>query len=135
MTDYLSRNFQRRELECRCECGLIPDPQFIDQLQRLRDAYDRPMVITSGARCEEHDLYLNPGRTQGGPHVPYRGQCAVDVHVWGQRAYQLLMLAEAHKFWGLGVCQHGAIQDRYIHLDNSWSFPGRPRPTVWSYDT
>jgi len=53
---------------------------------------------------------------------------ACDVAVQGGDAYNILRLAFAYGFTGIGVNQKGG--GRFIHLD-TWREP--PRPNVWSY--
>lgn len=122
-------NFTRAELACRCGCeGFVEVPEFLDRLQALRTAYARPLAVTSGYRCPEHNARVSgTGRT--GPHTTGR---AVDLAVRGAEAYKLLLLAFEHGFTGLGINQKGA--SRFLHLDDlPEGEPAAPRPTVWSY--
>lgn len=96
------------------------------RLQRLRSAYGRPMPITSGYRDPGHPQEI--GKAVPGPHTLGR---ACDVAVQGGDALQLLALAVAHGFTGIGVQQKGS--GRYLHLDDLEPSRGRPRPTIWSY--
>ena len=88
MTERLSANFTRSELACRCGCGGIPPPDFIEALQQLREAYGKPMPINSGYRCPEYNAKVSStGRT--GPHT----KGAVDVGLTGKDALVLLRIA------------------------------------------
>lgn len=48
-------NFQASEFLCKCGCGLGVKDELILTLQRVRDDWDRPMVVDCGARCPEHN--------------------------------------------------------------------------------
>lgn len=42
----------------RCPCGkcdLVPAEAFVARLERLRGAYGRPLIVTSGPRCPEYN--------------------------------------------------------------------------------
>ena len=56
----ISKNFSRKELACSCGCGFGMGTNdihidLITILQRIRDAYKKPIVITSGCRCHRHN--------------------------------------------------------------------------------
>lgn len=93
--------------------------------------FGRPMPVTSGYRCRKYDGDLRSLRGQEGTGVHTTGH-AVDVHVVGEDAHRLLMLAGKHGMTGVGVSQRGAYESRFIHLDDAWR-PEFPRPMVWSY--
>lgn len=51
----LSPNFSLHEFECR-HCGAVMvDPELVRRLQLARDRIGRPLVVTSGYRCPEHN--------------------------------------------------------------------------------
>jgi zinc D-Ala-D-Ala carboxypeptidase len=124
-------NFSRGEVACQ-HCGRAEmDEDFMWRLQDLREAYGRPMKITSGYRCPEHPIEAR--KTSPGTHSTGR---AVDVAVSRGEAYSLLRLAIRMGFTGIGVQQKG--DGRFLHLDDIHSkedFNGKkfPRPTIWSY--
>ena len=119
-------NFSRSELACQ-HCGRAEmDDDFLWRLQDLREAYGKPMRITSGYRCPDHPI--EAGKTKPGAHASGR---AVDVAVSRSEAYALLRLAMRMGFTGVGVQQKG--DGRFIHLDDLTSKEGWPRPTIWSY--
>ena len=67
--EQLSKNFFRDEFSCRCNCGSDRiDSEFIRKLQELRDAYSKPMVITSGVRCVKHNAGI-PGSSKFSAHI------------------------------------------------------------------
>lgn len=56
---YMTKNFTKEELECKCGCGKLPKDDFIHELQLLRNYFGKPMVVTSGARCERYNKKIN----------------------------------------------------------------------------
>jgi len=120
--------FSRSEFLCKCgACGLADmDPTFMQRLYALRVAYDRPMRITSGFRCPQHNANVSTTGTRG-PHTTGR---AADIQATGPAAYDLLQLAFQHGFTGVGVKQNGSPLARFIHLD---TLTGGGRPWLWTY--
>lgn len=121
------RHFNLGEFDCsHCRDNKM-DPAFLEQLDELRHLYGKPLVVTSGYRCPDHNAAVSStGRT--GPHTTGR---AADLLVSRADALQLLKLALALGFTGIGVKQHGG--SRFLHVDNLPNAPGQPRPTLWSY--
>ena len=119
-------NFRPEEFRCRHTGRLRMDPGFMERLQRLRSAYGRSMAITSGYRDPTHPT--EAAKTSSGAHTLGR---ACDVAVHGRDALDLVVLAVAHGFTGIGVQQRGLR--RFIHLDDLDATTDRPRPTLWSY--
>ena len=119
-------NFTRKELECGCGCGgVIEDEVFLNNLQRLRGIYGRPMILTSAYRCPEYNATVSSTGLNG-PHT----QAAVDVKVFGEEAYRFLWMAISQGFHGIGVQQKGRWSSRFIHID---MLRAENRPRVWSY--
>lgn len=125
--DETLRYFRAIEFACK-HCGANRmEARFLLDLDELRHRYGKPLIITSGYRCPEHNAHVsNTGHT--GPHTT---GCAADISVDGADAYTLLRLALEMEFTGIGISQKG--HGRFIHLDKLLAAPGRPRPTVWSY--
>ena len=119
-------NFQSQEFACRHTGRIHMDADFMGRLQRLRQAFGRPMVISSGYRDPSHPV--EAAKRQPGPHTMGR---ACDVAVRGADALALIVLAVQHGFTGIGVQQKGA--SRFIHLDDLPSQTHQPRPAIWSY--
>lgn len=116
-------NFKASEFNCS-HCGKNEmQLEFMLKLQALRNAYGKPMRVTSGYRCKDHPIEAK--KAQPGAHA---SGCACDIGVDGADAHRLLGLAWAAGFTGVGVNQKGT--GRFIHLD---TLKGPMRPTVWSY--
>ena len=117
-------NFSEEEFACSHTGEVKMLPEFMARLQRLRTAYGKPMVITSGYRSPEHPLEADKKK----PGVHTLG-CAADVAVHGQDAYLLVKHALECGFTGIGVSQRPG-KPRFIHLD---LLQEEPRPNIWSY--
>lgn len=113
-------DFSPFELRQRQTGVVVIDPAFLDKLQELRDAYGKPMPVTSYYRSPEYNAVVSStGRT--GPHTTGR---AVDIAVRGYEAAVLTGLAVDLGFTGFGWQQKGA--GRFLHLDTL-------EPRSWSY--
>ncbi len=125
MTIEYPENFTREELACKCGCGQsIEDELFLYHLQRLREMFGEPMIVSSGFRCPQHNNNISStGLT--GPHT----KAAVDIKVSGPEAFRLMWLAISCGFEGIGINQKGEIHQRFIHFDRLKN----NRPRVWSY--
>ena len=119
--------FSRPELSCS-HCGDCNMEQtFLDELDNLREAFGKPMKLSSAYRCIEHPVEIK--KAKGGAHTKGR---AVDVLVNTEDAFKLLRIATTMNFTGIGFSQKGDHGSRFIHLDNLTG-PEFTRPTVWSY--
>jgi len=119
-------NFKESEFRCKHTGKCHMDSTFMDRLQRLRTAFGRPMVVTSGYRDASHPA--EAAKTTTGSHQLGR---AVDIRVTGPDAFRLVTMAPEFGFTGIGVQQKGNV--RFIHLDDLPPGVGFVRPTIWSY--
>ena len=135
MKSNLTRNFSAKEVSCKCgKCsGLPTGDAFItfvhalDNLQAIREIYGKPMILSSGYRCPEHNKSVSStGLT--GPHTIG----AFDTLVHGKDAVRLIRAAMESKNppTGIGVSQKGPYETRFIHFD--W-LETAGRPWIWSY--
>lgn len=110
-------SFTYKEMACQ-HCGEINlSKDFLRELQLLRDAYGKPMKITSGYRCPKHPIEAK--KSSPGYHY---SKGAVDVAVSGEDAVKLLGFALNRGWTGIGV-----NTPSFIHLDR------RSNPTIWKY--
>lgn len=64
----LSPNFSRIEFECRCGCGFDTiDAETLVVLEAVRQRFNAPVTITSGARCPVHNKAV--GGSQNSQHL------------------------------------------------------------------
>ena len=55
----LSKNFSRLEVQCPCGCGAsLINPFLVEKLQKVRNIIGRPIIITSGVRCEFYNISI-----------------------------------------------------------------------------
>lgn len=104
------------------------DIAFMERLERLREAFGKPIVLCSAFRSSRWER--EHGRSGTGAHAL---GLAVDVRISGPDAYHLVGMAYSHGFTGIGVHQTGPTASRYIHLDAAPAGNGRARPAIWSY--
>ncbi len=104
----LSENFNLIEFQCRC-CGQVKlSPELLDKLQALRTKINKPLVITSGFRCKDHNIFV--GGAQRSQHLE---GTAADVILASTEldADTLADLAIGLDFRGIG------LYNSFVHLD------------------
>ena len=106
---------------------MLPAPDFMDKLERLRVQFDKPMPINSAARCSKWNALVSQTGDDG-PHTTGR---AVDIGVRGADALLLIVLAARSGFTGVGVQQKNG--KRFVHLDDLPNSASQPRPHIWTY--
>lgn len=121
-------NFTPQEMADRLTGDLLIVPDFMDWLQEVRAAYQRPMYVTSGYRTPEHQ-HSKSGKPTGA-HVD---GMAVDVRACHEHSHELLKIAISAGALGLGIQQLGAPERRYLHIDRWTSAPKGYRPRIWNY--
>jgi len=110
-------SFSEAEMTCRCGCGRADmNAGFMNLLQGIRDQLARPLVVTSGFRCPEHNAAV--GGKPSSQHLIGR---AADI-VTNANLAHCLVRAAIPLMRGVGI---GAI---FIHLDNRDGLP-----VLWTY--
>ncbi len=127
-SDWPWRFFSPAEMADRESGELLIVPDFMDWLMEVRQAFGKPMIVTSGYRAPLHQWQISGRRT--GAHVD---GMAVDVKVAGEDAHMLLRVVYGHGVLGVGVSQLGPIEKRYLHLDRWLKAPPGLRPRPWNY--
>jgi len=124
----LTPNFAPRELECRCGCGEVHMlGQVMNTLQTIRCQMRAPLRVSSGYRCPDHNLAVGGG-------ITHPTGAAVDVRICGEEAFDFVALAFRSGFTGIGICQDGPREGRFVHVDVlPESTVSPPRPRIWSY--
>lgn len=134
MTSWLDiRHFSPSEFACQCgKCpsdGTEMSLDFVSKLDDLRERMGFPFIVTSGYRCPAH----NQAVSTTGPDGPHTTGRAVDLHLYGVQAHQLLRHSILGGwFSGIGFNQRGPDNERFIHLDDLEE-SHHPRPWVWTY--
>lgn len=121
----MTPHFTKEELACKCGCGMLPQQDFMNKVEKLRNSLGFSLPVSSAARCPTYNAKVS-GTGTTGPHTTGR---AIDFAVDRQKAYMLLVAALNSGFTGIGVQQKGS--GRFIHIDDLPFNAGRP--TVWSY--
>lgn len=108
--------------EFACNCGACQnkiDHSLVEDLDRIRDNLQEPMVITSGYRCESYNREV--GGVEGSAHT--KG-LAVDIACnTSQMRYKLLSELLGH-FYRIGIAKD------FIHADRD---PTKPQGVIWTY--
>jgi uncharacterized protein YcbK (DUF882 family) len=122
------RYFTADEFACHCGCG-IDGIQYalVHKLDALRHTYGKPLTVTSGFRCPDHNQRVSSTGATG----PHTTGLSVDLGVSGREAYQVLRLALADGWTGIGIQQKGG--GRFIHLDIIPDSFAHKRSWIWSY--
>lgn len=117
----LSRNFSRKEFECKCGCWEAPDPEDFGfktlylTLQRIRDKLNAPLVVSSGYRCARHNQAV--GGVADSQHLH---GTAADVYAPGVSQDGLFDLVKTMYLEGsiyLGYMYRIPGSDRAVHID------------------
>jgi len=108
----LTKNFTREEFACKCGCGFnTVDYEMVFLLQDLRDYWDKPVTITSGCRCEKHNVkvggHYNSGHLRAEAIDFYvKDISPTKIHNWIDSKYpDRYKLGNGKDFthWGLGT--------------------------------
>lgn len=122
-------NFSYNELRCKQTKKCKMNPQFMETLQKIRNDFGKPMIISSGFRAPEHTI--ERAKVQPGEHSY---GCCVDVLVWGEDAVKLIQLTLNHDITRIGVSQKGVVSGRFIHIGYGDKVkPERFPSTIWTY--
>jgi hypothetical protein len=129
----MARYFTREELACK-HCGAMDYTNAaVDWIDALRDAYGRPMRVSSGQRCPEYNVEVSSTGLYG-PHTRVDDDnVTVDIQVYGAHALELVKAALNFGITGLGVNQKGSYAKRILHLDRLLNHHHSPRPWIWTY--
>lgn len=107
----LSRNFSRHEFHCRCCSRAELNPRLVEALQALRDLAGRPIRITSGYRCPDHNRAA--GGSKRSQHLLGN---AADIVIGAHEPVEMFCLANevaAFRNGGIGLYP----EDGFIHVD------------------
>jgi len=127
--DWKWPNFKPEEFRCRESDTIIVVSEFMSRLQDLRYFLGFPLVLTSGYRSPKYNARIS-STGEDGPHTTGR---AVDINIWGGRAFRLISHAAEFGFTGIGSMQKGSWSKRFVHLDDLETIGDRVRPNTWTY--
>ncbi len=116
-----TKHFDISEFDCKCGCGLNLTPQLlVNMLEQLRVLCGYPLRITSGTRCQDHNIAV-----MGKRNSSHKNGSAADIHcVRSTNRFNILNNAMRLSFNRIGVA------DTFIHLDID---PTKPPEMLWPY--
>lgn len=104
----LSSNFYLREFECKCgKCKkTVVDAKLVSSLQKIRNHYNKEVIINSGYRCAAHNRAV--GGAEFSQHLKGR---AADIVVKGVAPKDVAAYAASIGVNGIGVYK------TFTHID------------------
>lgn len=118
----LTKNFSRKEFACKCGCGFDDiSLALVERLQVIRHLFGKPLIISSGCRCESHNA--SQGGSRSSSHL---NGMAADILCAGLHARFELLKLLLDKFARIG------LHSQFIHADVE-SPPFKKNNVVWLY--
>jgi zinc D-Ala-D-Ala carboxypeptidase len=119
--------FKAKELTCKCGCNTVEfDLGFLATLNAIRKECGFSFPLSSAYRCPLHPIEARKQRL--GAHTTGK---AVDVLANGEKALEIVRVAQKHGIQRIGIQQKGG--GRFIHLDACTTEDGFTNPAIWSY--
>ncbi len=106
----MNKYFKRREFACKCDCGMdTVDAELLEILTEVREHFGKPVVITSGNRCTEHNASIG-----GAPKSLHTLSRAADFKVRGIDSVEVFKwLTERYSgSYGIG------LYSSWVHVDS-----------------
>lgn len=96
----LSKNFKTTEFDCKgkncCSITLI-DSELVNLLQKVRDHFNKPVIINSGYRCATHNKAV-----KGAPSSQHLYGKAADIYIKDVKPLEVYKYCDAIGVKGLG---------------------------------
>ena len=125
----LSKNFSKLAVMCPYGCGTDKiSPVLIKKLQKVRNIIGRPLIITSGVRCEFYNESIKASMNSS--HVPDDSGTgnAVDIACTNSKErYELVEVAQ-NFFQRIGISS--GSYGGFVHLDVDRS---KDQEVMWLY--
>lgn len=110
-----TKNFSGKEFACRCGCGYErAEARLVAMVQKIRDAMDEPLRVTSGCRCATHNQKVG-----GVPESWHTQGLAADLQCAsgsGGLFRTILKLCAQGELNDLEYCKHYPGKN-FVHLD------------------
>jgi zinc D-Ala-D-Ala carboxypeptidase len=116
------KNFPKSEFDCKHTGKNEMQHEFMVKLQKLREEFNRPMVITSGFRHPTHPIEARKTHSNG-EHT--QGMCCDVRCLDGSTRFLLVSLAIKHGFTRIGIAK------TFLHLGLGGK--GLPNNVIWEY--
>lgn len=112
-----SKYFVRAEFACPCgRCGgfpVEPSPDLVRMANQIREHFGRPMIPSSGVRCQAHNDEL-PGSVPNSRHVSGR---ALDFTIPGVPVGNVISYTRQLKSEGKLHYTYEMVGTGYVHID------------------
>jgi uncharacterized protein YcbK (DUF882 family) len=79
------------------------DPRFMHKVVDLRKKLGFAFIVSSAIRCPAHNM----STSSSGPHGPHTTGHAIDLKLYGPRAFKLVAYASQYGMSGVGISQKG----------------------------
>lgn len=109
--DKLSTHFMRSEFDCSCDfCNhTLVAPQLLDLLEIIREHFNRPVIITSGFRCQMHNRQV-PGAATNSYHT---WGLAADIKIPGTSPKEIKQFLDSSGMFISGI----GLYSSWLHID------------------
>lgn len=124
----LTRNFSRKEFECKCGCGAGNiNPDHVKRLQQFRDYLENKtgeeykIIVHSAVRCPQHNKSIGSKATSQHTwqaNASNNRPCATDIHAETREGIKMTSIClfdlaiEFGEFSGIGFYK------TFIHVDS-----------------
>lgn len=115
-------NFKKSEFDCKETGENFMQHEFMSKLQSIREAYGKPMRITSGYRSKRHSIEAKKTHSNG-EHT--QGNCADIACTNSSDRFHLISLALIHGITRIGIAKN------FIHLGIGGN--NLPQNVIWDY--
>tara|TARA_R110000787_G_scaffold31886_8_gene84427 strand:+ start:2488 stop:2913 length:426 start_codon:yes stop_codon:yes gene_type:complete len=118
-----------RAMVCSHTGKFFIDPEFMDDVQSIRDELNRSMTVTSFYRDPTHPVEAKKAKPGAHP----RGK-AIDIAcTTGEQIYDLVELA--YKFGMTGIGASNKAGSKFVHMDQvqPQEYSHIYRPAFWTY--
>jgi len=125
----MTKNFKRREFECKCGCEMPLEVyenviKLAGQLQTLRDYLGRPIKINSAYRCPKHNAKCN-----GSSRSQHLLGKAADITIQSLKPIEVYAIIEDLIDFGVMLQGGLGLYDTFVHYDI------RKTRARWDYST
>lgn len=110
----ISKDFKVLEFACHgsgCCSTVKIDSKLIEYLQKIRDHFDKPVIVSSGYRCAKHNKAV--GGATGSYHAKGR---AADIMVKDVTPAEVAKYAESISIKGIGLYETNS-DGHFVHID------------------
>lgn len=113
-----SKWFKREEFACKCGCGFSAvDAELLTVLEDVREHFKRPITISSGCRCPEHNKKV--GGVESSEHTK---AIAADIKILDIPPIMVYTYLNNKYFNTYGI----GLYPSWVHIDV------RPNKSRWS---